>query len=352
MTGNFSAAENDLKGLKQIVELKGGFENNNNLVRFRPRSTRLESTASWNKTSHPVTARWADWFLAIYNDTLPQLPYIKAWPNLQDLFPKYSPIQYQDSGFARVIAAGYFDTPMIDIVNHLAILLTVPCPPPLLMQTEEANDAFAQSIDDVQYCLLCIRTSPCTLALSNGIGDIQECTRLALYVYSTLVFRSNPSSFSWFPVLAKKTQASLKKTNLESCWGECAALLLWIAFLPTSVSRPGPTKRWFITLLAKVCDHLMLHNWEAWQGVLQQFLWAAPTRKNFHATFLEASLSTWASVQVLRRARIYNDDADTSAKWAVEVDEVDDNELSSLRIWNCKASVPIGGSKARLFLPK
>lgn len=191
--------------------------------------------------------------------------------------PQYFPTDSSRSrlaaGFAKIAGSAYFDSEMVFILSNMWSLNDT-------LESAHHNRFSAlemMSFDDErtrnEYQLLSLRTKPNPTVPPAGLGDIQECCRLAALLYANTVFREIPPVSVCLTSLPDQLKRALMRTRLGSCWEEHAKVLLWVLYLTASVVVTRPVREWFVSLLGEVSGRLGVQDWPGHKGILEQFLW-------------------------------------------------------------------------------
>lgn len=107
----------------------------------------------------------------------------------------------------------------------------------------------------------------------TGGADIQECIRLAAFIYNNTCFRDIPPASAIHSHLIRQLKLSLVSSKLFSVWTDYQEVLMWILFIGGAVSIEVDCRSWVLGLLKQTCDGLGLLDWNTVHERLRTFLW-------------------------------------------------------------------------------
>ncbi|KAI9812922.1 MAG: hypothetical protein M1827_004440 [Pycnora praestabilis] len=259
-----AALEAHIRGLRAMVELRGGIQNLEGLERRCMEWTDILSTTIID--SMPVFPIIRDPLEQIQAPTLSE-PTIETLP-----FTLEKPLA--GTGFKEILISPYMSKEWYAILTD-AIWLTIEGE--LELDDEISMSRIFSFMDrrrTVGHRLLSLQISRDTQQDQCELGDLQNCCRLVALTYTHRVLQDMPIRAALIVHLTDQSRLALTRTNLGKLWGPYVEVLLWVIFLVGADAVEEHARAWCMALLSQIADHLDVKSWVESKGILEKFLWS------------------------------------------------------------------------------
>ena len=102
---------------------------------------------------------------------------------------------------------------------------------------------------------------------------LYEICRLAAIVYSLTVVFPIPTTTAPFTALGKHMKEVMSYEGVHAKWNETPHLMLWATVMAAIASIGSDDRSWFICILDRLMNRLMIHTWSEMKLSLQEHLW-------------------------------------------------------------------------------
>ncbi|KAN0098979.1 hypothetical protein V8E51_014642 [Hyaloscypha variabilis] len=247
---DYAGLERHLKGIDQIIELRGGIDS----LRTSPLVYRL--------------ILWGDQFRGLHMNALPRYRPKSKVP----YGPQKPPLITTSSAPENWSTRGVLSVEFISLMSQISELeqLVESCRGATVSRsTIRYFYHQRESIEDILIERIAVTSS-----LPGG--EYESCCYLAASINSTVILRPFPPTSGVQSTLLGKLKIALRKTDLESRWGDDIELLLWV--LVTAAHFPDPLHQWFIDVLKKVTGTLVPRpSLNGFKQILRRFQWNEKT---------------------------------------------------------------------------
>ncbi|RDW65953.1 hypothetical protein BP6252_09588 [Coleophoma cylindrospora] len=237
-----------MRGLKQMVQLRGGIEAFKSTPMIQNKISRADLCGSLSAVQKP--------YFDFPRECL-------AIPHSNDHM----------THFRGVRSSVELDNRLVQIlwhVEHTAFNLNRIH----LSKTDIHPMTVRKDITSLQYTLLSFDFR------RNDIreGLMYEVLRLSMLVYLVAVLDEAPPGLPIYKMLGVELEASLKELGLESSLEP--KFLLWITFVGASFDQNAQTREYFMASATKTLRRLGISSWENAEVVLKSFFWVDKTHSN------------------------------------------------------------------------
>ena len=176
------------------------------------------------------------------------------------------------SGFQSLVRSYKLSSTMIDMIGEAFSLtrevLRLRCIQPTWDEIETTTDRRAR----IEHRLYTSQYGTC----ARGEG-FQHCIRLAILIYTYIVFRKTPTGSAPLSIFTSRLQLELENTIRLSLWDHHLDTLLWVLFMGGVVapdSDASSMKAWYRSWLISVCCQLDMRTWDEVLDLLRKYLWS------------------------------------------------------------------------------
>ncbi len=274
-----------MRGLKQILQARGGIPSLPSILQTKVRRSALLSTPQLIPIEL-ILCR-TDIAGAVDHAEMPYLDFDRSdrpptWSVLSSATKKAT-----TERMASLLAACHIHPNLIITMTELALFSQ-------LIQFTESHPkilldpiVFIEDMHWTQYKLLSFPTS---LSESSKEQDIDHACRVGALLYMKSILEQFPYSATGFSILLRRLQESLDRIPVAK---ETAPLLLWLTLIGAALSKRGLERSWFVVHLALLTTFVPLTSFHGAQMPMKSLLGLQDS--------LRRELETlWAEVMVIR----------------------------------------------------
>ena len=123
---------------------------------------------------------------------------------------------------------------------------------------------------------MALEHSVTSLPYQYSLGEMDECVRTSLLLYSNIAIWRTPLYFAWVVSLVTKLRAALLALNWQTVAQEHAEPLFWMLLMgrhAVSVGHGEDEIMWWSTMLERIVLSLRLWKWEEAEKILEGFFY-------------------------------------------------------------------------------